>query len=249
MSDIFNLTDTWNNVGTTFSAIKMDVTDTASAAGSLLLDLRVGGTAKFQVKKDGTISLASGSFITPLSAAAVSAYGLTLIDDADAATARGTLGCGTAATAATGTSGATLPFLNAVNTWSAKQNSSAIWASNSGFELYNGSVTTNINLQVGGFGVFMCADMSMLWNSQSKGAVNIFGGGSTDTGVSRDSAGVVRISNGSTGGGALKTADPTSGVGPAWKFGAIKAAAVALDTANYIEVDIGGTLKKILIAS
>jgi len=59
MSDIFNMADTWNAGGTTFSAIKMNVTDTASAAASLLLDLQVGGVNKFAVSKLGHISKAS----------------------------------------------------------------------------------------------------------------------------------------------------------------------------------------------
>ena len=54
--DIFNLTDTWNAGGTTFSAIKMNVTDTASASGSLLLDLQVGGSSKFSVTKGGVVA-------------------------------------------------------------------------------------------------------------------------------------------------------------------------------------------------
>lgn len=51
----------------------------------------------------------------------LSSFGRTLIDDADAATARTTLGLGTAATQNTGTSGATVPLLNGANTWGATQ--------------------------------------------------------------------------------------------------------------------------------
>lgn len=47
--------------------------------------------------------------------------GRDLLDDADASAQRTTLGLGTAATQNTGTSGATIPFLNAANTWSANQ--------------------------------------------------------------------------------------------------------------------------------
>jgi hypothetical protein len=50
-----NLTYTWNNVGTTFTGIKYNVTDTASAAGSLLMDLQVGGNSQFSVRKDGRV--------------------------------------------------------------------------------------------------------------------------------------------------------------------------------------------------
>jgi|TARA_R110002126_G_scaffold112802_2_gene251127 hypothetical protein len=60
MADIYDLTDTWNNSLTTFSAIKIDVTDTASAAGSRLLDLQVGGAPIFNVQKDGTTTAAAG---------------------------------------------------------------------------------------------------------------------------------------------------------------------------------------------
>jgi hypothetical protein len=51
-----NLTALWNSIGTTFAAIKMNVTDTASAAGSLLIDLQVGGVSQFKVSKGGRIT-------------------------------------------------------------------------------------------------------------------------------------------------------------------------------------------------
>jgi hypothetical protein len=56
-----NLTATWNASGTTFTAIKMDVTDTASAAGSLLMDLQVGGSSRFLVRKDGQTEIIGGA--------------------------------------------------------------------------------------------------------------------------------------------------------------------------------------------
>lgn len=51
--DIFDMADTWNDAGTTFTGIKMNITDTASAAGSLLMDLQVGGVSQFAVDKTG----------------------------------------------------------------------------------------------------------------------------------------------------------------------------------------------------
>lgn len=57
MSSIFDLADTWNNIATVFTALKMNVTNTNSAAGSKLVDLQVGGTSKFSVGKDGDVTI------------------------------------------------------------------------------------------------------------------------------------------------------------------------------------------------
>lgn len=58
----------WNNVATTFSGIKLDVTDTASAAGSFLINLLIGGAARFQVTKAGAVTAASSIRSTSASA-------------------------------------------------------------------------------------------------------------------------------------------------------------------------------------
>jgi len=42
-----NITQTWNASGTTFTFLKGNVTNTASASGSILVDLQVGGTSRF----------------------------------------------------------------------------------------------------------------------------------------------------------------------------------------------------------
>lgn len=52
-----SLTQTWNNAAVTFTGIKSNVTDTASNAASLLMDLRVGGSSKFKVDKLGGVSI------------------------------------------------------------------------------------------------------------------------------------------------------------------------------------------------
>src|SRR5690349_10797397 len=52
-TNIFNMADTWTAAGTTYTAILMNVTDTASAAGSLLMNLQVGGSSMFTVSKAG----------------------------------------------------------------------------------------------------------------------------------------------------------------------------------------------------
>lgn len=53
------ITQTWNNAGVTFNPLLVNVTDTASAAASLLADFQVAGTSKCKVDKAGTITLAS----------------------------------------------------------------------------------------------------------------------------------------------------------------------------------------------
>jgi hypothetical protein len=60
---VSDMTDVWNDSGTTFTGIGIDVTDTASAAASMLLDLKVGGTSRFNVRKDGQLTTAGDIFV------------------------------------------------------------------------------------------------------------------------------------------------------------------------------------------
>lgn len=57
---IIDLSGTWNTSGTP-SAIKLNVTDTASNASSLLVQLQVGGSNVFTVNKSGGTTLQSGA--------------------------------------------------------------------------------------------------------------------------------------------------------------------------------------------
>ena len=52
---LLDLSGTWNTSGTP-TAIKLNVTDTASNASSLLMDLQVGGTSQINVSKAGIIT-------------------------------------------------------------------------------------------------------------------------------------------------------------------------------------------------
>ncbi len=52
-------TQSWNAAGVTFTGMKVNVTDTASASGSLLQDLQVGGVSKFSITKAGAVTAAS----------------------------------------------------------------------------------------------------------------------------------------------------------------------------------------------
>jgi hypothetical protein len=49
----FSTTLNWNEASTTFTGLKLNVTDTFSFADSKLLDLQVGGSSKFEVDKYG----------------------------------------------------------------------------------------------------------------------------------------------------------------------------------------------------
>jgi hypothetical protein len=58
MANIYDMVDEWDDGVTTFTSIKMNVTDTASAAASLLMDLQVGGVSQFSVTKQGRLKVA-----------------------------------------------------------------------------------------------------------------------------------------------------------------------------------------------
>jgi hypothetical protein len=58
---VLSATQTWNNAGVIFTGWRLNVTDTASAAASLLMDLRVGGVSRFFVGKDSSFSYRAAS--------------------------------------------------------------------------------------------------------------------------------------------------------------------------------------------
>jgi hypothetical protein len=68
MAYIYDLTDTWSAGGTVFNAIKMNVTDSASAVASKLVSLQTNGTEHFSVTKAGAgyFSGNVGIGVTPL---------------------------------------------------------------------------------------------------------------------------------------------------------------------------------------
>ena len=53
------VTPTWNTTGVVDAALAVNVTNTASGAGSLLLDLKVGGASEFSVDKTGAAAAAA----------------------------------------------------------------------------------------------------------------------------------------------------------------------------------------------
>lgn len=58
---ILDLSQTWNNAGVTFTGEKSNVTDTASAAASLVRDWQVNGSTVANIRKDGQIT--AGGFV------------------------------------------------------------------------------------------------------------------------------------------------------------------------------------------
>lgn len=59
---LIDVSQTWNNAAVTFTSAKINVTNTASAAASLLMDLQVDGVSKFNVTKGGLTYLTSSGF-------------------------------------------------------------------------------------------------------------------------------------------------------------------------------------------
>lgn len=135
-----------------------------------------------------------------------------------------------------------------------------------------GSTTaTSGNILIGSGSAWVTKAISGDATLASTGALTLASvvSGSTNTKITYNAKGLVTagsqasasdLSNGTTGTGSIvldtsptftadiKTADPTSGTGPGWKLGTVKAGAVAMDAANYVEVDIGGTIYKLLKA-
>jgi hypothetical protein len=60
-SPVLDLTQTWNASGVTFTGLKLNVTNSASAAASLLADLQVGGVSQFSIDKTGGVTLNGAS--------------------------------------------------------------------------------------------------------------------------------------------------------------------------------------------
>ena len=78
-TDIFNMTDTWTGGGT-LSAIKMTVTDTSSAADSMLIDLIVGSSRMFGVRKDGVLMTGG---VLPVAGSGSAGAAVRLYEDTD----------------------------------------------------------------------------------------------------------------------------------------------------------------------
>ena len=60
---VLSMAQTWDGSGVTFGLDYANVTDTASAAASTLIERAVGGTTKFSVRKDGQVRATGGGLL------------------------------------------------------------------------------------------------------------------------------------------------------------------------------------------
>ncbi len=153
-----NHTATWSAGGVTFTNFKSDVTDSASASASLLMDLRVGGSSRFKVRKDGALFF--GDF--------------SIVND----------GSGEAA------------FRNFAGSSLINVRASRFWA---------GRADGSLHADVGqaGEGVFSASSAGGYCFSSTANS-----NGARDVCAERSEANVLKLTNGSTGGGTLRVGDP-----------------------------------------
>ena len=59
---VLNATQTWNNAAIAFTAIKLNITDTASTGLSFFADFQVSSVSKFQFRKDGGVQIAGSLY-------------------------------------------------------------------------------------------------------------------------------------------------------------------------------------------
>jgi hypothetical protein len=276
MAFIYNLVDTWNNGATTFTAIKMNVTDTASSASSLLMDLQVGGVSQLSVSKAGTAvagtfqgglipslntaiySDASGSFVIKTGSNADNfrffGSGFVARSTMTIGFAAGTPYNSTADTILARDAANTLAQRNGVNAQTSRIYNTYTDASNyeRGFTRWNTNVFeigaeaagtgTQRGLQVNLFGATArifnsSAGSNIIFSAGGNTLVAIRGAdislglgatqplvwttvagapaGTADTGLIRSAAGVVVVTNASTGGGALEFREQTAPAAPA----------------------------------
>jgi len=81
-SSMIDLAGTWNTTGTP-TAIKLNVTNTASNAASLLMDLQVGGVSKLKVATTGLVQFVDAD-VTGMSFTSTGSYGFKYFSLADA---------------------------------------------------------------------------------------------------------------------------------------------------------------------
>ena len=67
---IVNLSQTWNNSSVAFTGALINVTNTASATNSMLMDLQLGGVSKFKISKAGEVIIPTAAYYGDVSGTA-----------------------------------------------------------------------------------------------------------------------------------------------------------------------------------
>lgn len=261
------ITQTWNTTGTP-TAFKLDVTNTASNAASLLMDLRVGAASYFKVGLNGDVTINS----TLTSAVTGAGYYIT-----NAAAAAGFYGRSNTASLKFGTGDDVVLTRDAANTLALRNSTNA-----QAFNVYN-TYTDASNYERGRF-AYVSNVLEIGHQAAGTGTASrstaIFGGGASnkivlgqfqqdfqlsgvsefaisasgisttsgnyigfssstsassgaDTAFARHAAGVVKVTNGSTGAGVLQT--------PALTVATLPAAATAGAGARSFVTDANAT--------
>jgi hypothetical protein len=211
--DLFDMAETWNASGTTFTAIKMDVTDTASAADSLLMDLQVGGVSKFSVAK-GAGAVFGANLIEQRNGTNAQTFNLynTYTDASNYE--RGFMKWNSnvleIGTEAAGTGSSRSVHLETGSGRYLRLSSGTTLDTNVPYIRFYANTTAKFVVQLDANKILANSDMQYAFTSGASAFTS-----APDTGIARDSAGVVKVTNGSTGGGAMQLAEITAPTGTA----------------------------------
>jgi hypothetical protein len=74
-------------------------------------------------------------------------------------------------------------------------------------------------------------------------------GGNVLIGTTTDGGQKLQVNGSATFAGSVTTGTPSGGTAGAWKLGVRVAATTTLDTTQYLQVDIGGTLYKVALVT
>lgn len=228
--NIYDMVDTWNNSGTTFTAIKMNVTDTASASGSKLLDLQKGGVSQFSVDKNGVVAVGNTSAFTNGVGIGVSAINV-----------------GTGALVTSSFAGDQINLF-AGNTNVASMNSSGV--------RLGGSQSLGIGATVATADTILARDAANTLalrngtNAQAFRVYNTYTDGSNyERGFVRFNANVFEIGTAAAGTGAVRDLALVPGSGGSIRMG-VHSAIAAETVTGYITIkDAAGTTRKLAVVS
>lgn len=255
---VLDMTQTWNAGAVTFTGVKLNVTNTASAAASLLMDLQLGGSSVFAFGKGGVATFAANSQIImgsnvnidssnngrlAIYSAGSIGFGASTVGSSSAldtalyrdAAATFAMRNGTTATALRvyntytdasnyergvfdwGTTANTLTIgVQAAGTGTAARNINFV-TGGSTFMTITGSsgLVTVAQAFLAGAGSFYCSPSTynarmynagqFAWTNNANANL-----GTEDTGLARSAAGIIKVTNGSTGGGSLEMQEVTA---------------------------------------